>query len=372
MLPAIVLAILVSGGCLALVLNEYWLTAAQEELRSVTQSVALVAARTLANDDLLKLDTEPYQIADQARENVQRHAISQVVHGPVLPVMDVHLASITIDPATGQRESEETDESPNSALVIGRRDRKAGNAVSMLAPLLAGRSFADVDVTVEASVSNLIEGVRTFGPATVPAWPIAILESSSDSKVQTWKKEIEQRQGGDQYAWNPETREVESRSDGLPEILLLPKGPNGTNNCYLVSVGNDFQDDTIERQLKDGWSAEDLSNFGDLFTLKPGPLDLPATDDFSGVPEETLETLIGQVRILLLYTTVSGANGKTGVKVVRMVAGRLMHVATGSGGPQFIVQPAVIATRLAVLDEEAVQRGETTGNPYIYKLSITQ
>lgn len=372
MLPAIALAILVSGGCLALVLNEYWLSSAQEELRGATQSVALAAAQTLASDDLLKTDVDPPRIAIQARESAQHQAIRNFVNGPVLPVMEVHLARVRVDPATGQRNSEETEEFPNSALVIGRRDRAAGNPAPLLAPLLAGRSIADVDVTVEASISNLIDGVRAFGPATVPAWPVAILETSPDSKVQTWVKEIEQRQGVDQYSWNSQTQQVESRPDGLPEILLLPRGQQGTNNFYLVNIGSDFQDDSLERQLKNGWSAADLAPFGEVFSLKPGPIDLPASDNFSGVPEEILRSRIGQVRILLLYSSISSAGGNTGVKVTRMVAGRLMDVSTGSNGPQFIIQPAVIATRLAILDEEAFYRGEADGNPYIYKLSITQ
>lgn len=371
-LPAIVLAMLVSGGCLALVLNEYWLASAQEELRSATQAVALAAARQLASDDLLQQEMDPLQIATNCREQAQQQAIRNPVVGPVLPQMDVHLGRVVFDPATGNRQTLETDYSPNTVIVIGHRDRSAGNPVSLLAPLLAGRSAADVTVTVEASITNLVDGLRPFGAATVPAWPLAVLEVSSDSKVQTWTKEIEQRQGTDHFRWNDQTQQVEEQADGLPEILLKPKGQQGTNNLYLVNIGSGFQDDVLERQIQYGWSGVDLEPYEGTFSLKPGPLDLPATDNLSGVPDETLRTQMGQVRIFLLYSMTTTTEGNINVHVTRMVAGRLMNVSASTEGPQYVIQPAVVATRTALLDEEALYQGETTGNPYIYRVSITQ
>jgi len=372
LLPATALAILVSGGCLALVLNEYWLTSIQEELRTATQSVALAGAQALANDDLLKLDVEEHQIADQAREIAARQSMRNFVAGPTLPRMDVHIGRITLDPLTGRQESVETDLAANSVLVVGHRDRSRNNPVMMLAPLLAGRSVADVTVTAEASISNLIQGVRAFDKATVPAWPMAILEVSSDSKVQTWTKEIEQHQGLDHFSWNADTQQVESHPDGLQEITLLPAGKQGNNNLYLVDIGNELQDQALERQFRDGWTAEDLAEFGEVFSFQPGPLNLPASQDFAGVPIDTLRTQIGQVRIVLLYSSTTGTKGTLSVQATRMVAARLMDVSRGSQGPQFIMQAAVVATRTAILDEEALYRGETQGNPYLYKLSITQ
>ncbi|WP_437224860.1 hypothetical protein SH661x_003813 [Planctomicrobium sp. SH661] len=373
LLPGIVLAILICGGCMALVFNEYWLTNVQEELRTSTQAVALAAAQGLASDDLLKPEVDPYAISDRVREIADEQANRNQVGGPQTGRMEVHLGRVLFDPATGQQETIETDEYPNSVVVIGHRDRSRNNPVAMLAPLLSGRSVADVTVTAEASITNLIAGLRAFGPVDVPAWPIAILESSSDSKVQTWNKEIELRQGSDLFSWNAETQTVEEAPDGLPEILLLPKGQQGTNNAYLVDIGNGLQDAEIDRQIHDGWSAEDLSGFGEYFSLQQDPLDLEATDKFSGGPMEALESQIGQLRILLLYSTVSGGkDGKTQVKVTRLVAGRLMHLSENREGPQLTFQPGVIVTRTAVLDEEALYQGDAQGNPYIYKLSITQ
>ncbi|WP_437186186.1 hypothetical protein SH668x_003328 [Planctomicrobium sp. SH668] len=371
-MPAIAIAFLVSGSCMALVLNEYWLSGIQEELRSSTQTAALAVARELVTDDLLKLDP-PQSPAVLAREKLATLQEMNSGRSSTMPEMELHLGRAILDPSTGQTHKLETDNQPNSVVVIGHRDRSRSNPVNMLIPLLTGRPTADVTCTSEASVTNLIEGFRPFGPVDVPGWPIAILESSSDEKVQTWKSQIELRHGTDFYSWNAETQTVENSSDGIPEILLQPRGDNGTNNCYLVDVGSSLQDPAVNRQFEEGWSVEDLSGFGDVFSFKSGPLDLAASNDFSGVPEDAMQESLGQVRVLMLYSKMSKADQDgIAVEAVEFVAGRLMHVSQGKNGPEFVFQPAVLTTRTAVLDEDALYRGETFGNPYIYKVSITQ
>lgn len=371
-LSGITIAIVVCGLCMALVFNEYWLTSAQEELRTATAAVALAAGRELATDDLLKSEVDPYAAANRLRLVASQQATRNQVAGPVLPEMEVHPGKIVFDPLTGQQQTLETDYEPNAVIVIGRRDRSASNPVQMLIPGLTGNRAADVTVTVEVSVSNLIEGVRPFGAVDVPAWPMAILESSPSDTVQTWVREIEQRQGTDHYRWNEETKTVEEESDGIPEILLQPVVEQGISNLYLVDLGSGLQDDQLQRQFKEGWSVEDLAEFGEVFSLKPGPLPLRASNDFSGTPEDVLQQEIGQARIMLLYNEVTSKEGQTSVNVNRMVAARLMAIEKTDNGPMFVMQPAVVVTRTAVLDEDALYAGESTGNPYIYKIAITQ
>lgn len=371
-LGGITIAIVVCGLCMALVFNEYWLASAQEELRTATTAVALAAGRELATDDLLKEDVDPYAAANRLRVVAARQATKNVVAGPVLPEITVHPGRVAFDPLTGQQQTLETDYDPNAVIVIGRRDRSANNPVQMLIPGLSGNRAADVNVTVEVSVTNLIEGVRPFGAAHVPAWPIAILESSPSDTIQTWVRQIELRQGTDQYRWNEETKSVEEEPDGIPEILLQPIVSQGINNLYLVDVGNGLQDEHLVRQFKDGWSSDDLSPFGEVFSFKQGPLELDATSDFSGAPEDVLRQEIGQARIVLLYTGVTSKDGRTTVDVNRMVAARLMDIRDTKEGPQFVMQPAVVVTRTAVLDEDALYSGEPAENPYIYKIAITQ
>jgi hypothetical protein len=372
------IALLVCGGCLALVLNEYWLTIAQEELRTVAQCAALAGAHELACDDLLKKDADPLSISQHAREAAEKIARENQVAGVLNTHLDIRLAQIEIDPNTGYANVNETEEFPTSMLVRARRDYWSHNPIPLLAPYLAGRPAADVAATCEASVCNLISGVRPIGPGCVPAWPLAVLEMSPDQQVQTWTRQIELHQGNDNFSWDKEQQQVISEADGLPEIVLTSRNKNGPGNLMLVDVGTGLNENFLDDQFRDGWSSEDLESFGGEFSLLNGSLMLPGSSDLDGAPVENLKTQIGQARILLLYlphtksnTTQSQTTGND-IQITRLVAGRIMEVTTGKNGTTIILQPAVVATRTAMLDEEALYSGQTQGNAYIYRLAVTR
>jgi hypothetical protein len=146
----------------------------------------------------------------------------------------------------------------------------------------------------------------------------------------------------------------------------------------LVDVGTGLNENFLDDQFRDGWSSEDLESFGGEFSLLNGSLMLPGSSDLDGAPVENLKTQIGQARILLLYlphtksnTTQSQTTGND-IQITRLVAGRIMEVTTGKNGTTIILQPAVVATRTAMLDEEALYSGQTQGNAYIYRLAVTR
>ncbi len=369
LMPAVAIALFVCGACLALVLNQYWLSDAQEELRTAAESAALAGALRLASDDRLKEDYDSEQVADHVREAVQRQAGLNQVSGPVQARVDVHLGKVHIDPLTGYREQEETDQDPTNVLVVAHRDSRRGNPVGMIAPAFTGRPAADVRLTAEASICNLISGLRPVGAGRIPAWPIAILEFSSDDKVPTWRSQIEQKGGADDYCWDADRRTVTLESDGIREITLTLSA--GGNAC-LIDVGPGFSEDSLERQFRQGWSSEDLADLGGEFSLQQGDNKFPAETDLGDFDPDVLERQIGVARITLLYSGLETDKRGTTATVSRMVGTRLMAVHKIEGQVQLVVQPAVIATRTAVIDEDALYSGETNGNPYIYKISLTQ
>ncbi|SFJ16663.1 hypothetical protein SAMN05421753_11641 [Planctomicrobium piriforme] len=372
-MPAIAIAFLVCGALLALVLNQYWLSGAQEELLTATQAAALAGARELACDDRLKEDFDARHNADHVRQVIEDQSFANQVAGPLTAKLEVHLARVTVDPETGQQESEESDDDPNAVLVIGHRDRSTSNPVALVGSVFTGRTAADVTVNVEASVSNVIDGVRPVGAGDVPAWPIAILEASPDDRIPSWVNQIEMHQGTDRYRWDAEKHEVVEEPDGLPEMTLTPQGENVATNVYLVNIGTGFDTDQLVQQMRDGWSTSNLEDLNGEFTFAEGPVDLEADSDFDNDAGDELQRQIGQARIVLLYSKVlPGQDGLPMVQTTRFVAARLMAVMGEGKNLQFIVQPAVVATRTAMLDEEALQQGDSQGNPYIYKISITQ
>ncbi|WP_437206474.1 hypothetical protein [Planctomicrobium sp. SH664] len=379
LLPAYAIAILVAGGCLAWVLNLLWLSSTQEELRTLAQAVALSAAQSLASDELLKASPDGTLPAQAARERADEMLADDPLTRRALssrqaPLLDLRLGRTTYDPSTGDQESEETDEFPTSALVISHRDENHQNPVQVFLPYLMGQPTANVNVTAEASISNRIKGLHPPAAAAVPAWPIGVLEKSADPRQPTWKRDIEERQGADNYAWDAKTREVLEEADGLTEITLVPRPKEGAGNAVIVDIGSQLRDDILQRQFHDGWRLEDLESFGGEFSLQGGPLPVDCTNDFTGMPQAELENQIGIPRIIVLYEPLKELNdqGVGKVKCVRLAAGRIMAVHSGEEGLQIVLQAAVVATRTAVLDEDALYQKDAVGNPYIYKLSVTQ
>jgi len=372
-MPAIAVALFVCGACLALVLNQYWLSDAQEELRTVAQSAALAGAQQLACDDLLKPDFDSYENADHVRLAVENQSQRNQVSGPVPARLEVRLGKIVIDPVTGQQHAEETDDFPTNVLVAAHRDRRRGNPVGLMAPAFVGQSGADVTATTEASICNVISGVRPVGAGNVPAWPIAILETSDDERLPCWTRQIEQRLGTDEYGWDSSNHAVISGPDGLPEITLTQQTDDQPGNVCLVDIGSGWNEEILDRQFREGWSSEDLEDWGGEFVFDTPSILLPGKQSLRDIDLSLLEQQLGMARILFLYERLSEATGDdVQVHVTRLVGARLMAIHKEEGTIQLIFQPAVIATRTAVIDQEALSRGETRGNPYIYKISLTQ
>lgn len=376
-MPAIAVALFVCGACMALVLNEYWLSNALEETRSAAEAAALAGAQQLVTDDNLKPDFDSEHHADHVRFVIESLIRETPVFGPHVATVDIRLGKTEYDPETGHTDSIETDEDPTSVLVTVHRDRRSGNPVGMIAPAFTGQPGADVAVTANASVCNVIDGVRPVSIGTVPAWPIAILEKSPDDSVPAWALMIEAREGADQYGWDATNHQVVEGPDGLPELTLSLPGKDGVGNMVLVDIGAGLADDVLMRQFQSGWSRDDLAERDGQFSMQNAPFPMNASTTFSNEIESELEKQIGKPRIALLYSTIvppgRGRSQRNGlnVEVTRMVGLRLMAVDHTPGGIKLVVQPAVISTRTAVVDEDALYRGATQGNRYIYKLGLT-
>src|SRR5690606_7855928 len=139
-----------------------------------------------------------YENGDHVRLAAENQSQRNQVCGPVPARSEIRLGKMLTDSLTGRQLADETDEFPTSVRVAAHRDRRRGNPVGLMAPAFVGRTGADVTATTEASICNLISGVRPVGAGKVPAWPIAILETSDDERLPCWTRQIEQRLGTDE------------------------------------------------------------------------------------------------------------------------------------------------------------------------------
>lgn len=385
LLPAIAAAILTVGCCLALVLDRLWLDAARGELRTAVEAAALAAAARLVDDERINEAVEPEGLAEAARQAAAEAAAGNLVAGLPLSIDPtlgghVHLGRYVLHAQSGQYHFLETEYFPTAVHVEGARSRAVGNPVARLFAGLTGEAGGDAVAAATAVLSNTVVGLRPSGGMPVPAWPLAVYERDpAGERRDTWEAAIEQGLGPDQYAFDRETNRVHAGGDGLPEITLHFRAPGDQPedpNVWMIDVGNGLTPDQLAQQVRRGWSAADLSQLGGELRVDAGNLALEGASEVDSLTAEALTEMIGQKRIVLLYSAHAPRKGGGGAVVIsRLAAGRIMAVEASPGGAvTLVLQPAVLATRTALLADSPspLSADEDAGNPYLYKISLTQ
>ena len=384
LLPAIAIAILTVGCCLALVLDRLWLDAARGELQTAVEAAALAAAGRLADDERINLNVEPHYLTAAAELAAEQAAGMNRVAGRPIALSSGGANGITfgryqVNLENGAYEFIETNELPTTVRVRLEHSRSLGNPVARLFSGLTGEVGGDAFAKAEASLSNLIAGVRPFEGGPVPAFPLAIYEQDpTGERTDTWIAQIESGGGGDNWTFNHDSRQVEQGPDGLPEMVLHPMPPRGEPheaNFQLLNIGNGLIEDELVRQFEGGWRVGDLADYGGELRVD----DLtPPIECSAEVFEPTVEAclrMIGQKRLVLLYVNHQASSGDLGeITPTRLAAIRIMAVeADTDGQPQITVQPSVVATRTALALDEVLPPDEAAdlGNPYVYKISLT-
>ncbi len=410
--PAVAIAMLVTMAGLALILDRLWLDAADLELTTAAEAAALAAAGELATDDLMKPNSDISNQLELGRTSAAWIASQNQVAGvPVVldpnPEGDVRYGRLVVDEQEGKVRFEETATTPTTAVVTAQRTRRSSNPVSLFVTGVTGQPFGDVVTRVEASIDNRVCGVRPEEGTPVPAVPLAIWwRDPAGVRLDTWENQIEARKGPDQLGYDTFNHVVTSGADGIPEITLRSgpgRGqPSVSSNMLVVDLGTGLNDKELGRQFITGWTAADLETFGGELRLGPGAsLSVKASTELRHADREGLETLIGEPRICLLYSSVaSSGNGQVQQAIcMRLIAIRILAVRDqGDGSCELIAQPSVVKTKTAILDvpspystenvvpvspyagsagsTAAVATGNasaatTSGNPYIYKLQLT-
>ena len=412
--PAVAVALLVVMAGLALILDRLWLDAADLELTTAAEAAALVAAGELANDELLKPSADPEHRLNMARNSATWIASQNLVAGdPVQldssPEGDIRLGRLVLKEDENKVRFEETASNPATAVVTSLRTRRTSNPVGLFIAGVTGHASGDVATRVEASVDNRVVGLRPLAGVPIPALPIAIwLNDPSGQRPDTWRNQIEARKGQDEFGYDCLNHTVTSGADGIPEMTVRSQaGGSGLNfNAVVVDVGAGLSDKALAAQFAHGFTTEDLATSGgELSIFDNSPQNMPASGEVRHGDRVAMESILGEPRICLLYSTVTpGVTGEiTKATCVRMVAIRILSVKDLSDGScEFVVQPCVIKTRTAIIDAPypystdgvvpvspyltssstpatagatSAASGQTpitnSGHPYIYKLHLT-
>lgn len=409
-MPALALALLAVLGGAALVVDRLALDTAKNELRTSAEAAALAAARELANDDRLRPDFDSVALQMKSRFAAARIAAENYIAGEALtlntePNGDVRFGCLRVDPETGETifvEAEGQDD-PTTVAVHARRTTDRDSAVRLPMRALYAPTDADVVTVAEASINFGVIGLRPVDELSIPTLPLAILSQAIEEHDSTpekspatrnphsknsqpakprrpsaasWVRDIEQRRGTDRFGYDASTGEVTQTSDGIPEITLrtAARSADAKSNAFVLALVGDLTQDSLQRQICEGWSADDLQPLGGELLFGHGPLNLAGLRGVDcNALSSALRKVIGQPRVVFLYDREIGDSQASvaSLQIRKMVAGRVMSVCELSDCEcEIVFQPAVMATRSAVTSSDESEFG-CEKNKYVANLRLT-
>lgn len=165
---------------------------------------------------------------------------------------------------------------------------------------------------------------------------------------------------------------VSSGTDEVLEINIYPDAntnlPSGNRGTVDIGSPNNSTND-LKRQIQYGINAYDLSYFpdGEIKFNSQGTLVLNGDTGISAGIQASLQAIIGQTRIMPIFTTVSGPGNNANYTIVRWVGIRIMAVNL-NGGPNnrhLTVQPTMISTSHGIRTNGAVNIDAVMSQPVL-------
>lgn len=229
-------------------------------------------------------------------------------------------------------------------------------------PHFFGRIFGNDGTSMEAQATAILaRSISGFHTPATAAERIDVLPFALD--ITTWDAMMTQQAMVDDFAYDKLSNTVSSGTDGIFEVNLYPQGTGSPGNRGTVDIGgqNNSTND-IARQIVEGISAADIAELGKPLVLDGGQMTLNGDTGISAGVKDELASIIGQKRIIPLFSSVSG-NGNNAMYIIeRWVGVRILDVKlTGKmSGKRLIVQPAPIISRYAKVDTSG-----TSGSDYV-------
>lgn len=219
-----------------------------------------------------------------------------------------------------------------------------------------GTGSAQLEVSATAALLPAV-GYRLLSnsAATSPILPIAF-------DLPSWNALLAGT-GSDNYSYNAVTGAVTSGPDGIKEIDLYPYGNQALTpgNRGTVNLGPPNNSTAIlNRQIQYGLNASDLAYFNGFVRTDQGALLLKGNPGLSAGIKSSLTAIIGQPRVLPIFTSVTGQGNNTTYTVSQMVGIRILNVNLTGGSKSVVAQPAI------VVDSSLFSGTSTSTNQNIY------
>jgi len=384
--PLVVGALLVAMCGLALILDRMWLEATRLELHTAAEAAALAGARELASDQRLRPDVDGQQLSDDATQSAVFASLANRAAGQPVQIAEADITFSDTAAASTSDAGLATDQAslPDLIRVQAHRTRFRGNPVALFISQLTRQPYGDAVGQAAAKIDAHVIGLRPVSGSAIPALPLAIWKlDPTGQRTDTWQAAIEQRKGRDDYGYDAATGSVTTGGDGLPELTLKSArrdGPVSVANLQLLDIGTHFDEPKLQRQIRTGWLPEDLTNWNGEFRLTTAAKSSDSLT-LSGMPylesgdRDAFDEVVGAARVALIYDSAAAAEHARvqQVQCTRMVAIRVLQVQDQADGScQMIIQPAVLATRTALVDPAQSAEESTPSLAYVYRLELTR
>ena len=220
----------------------------------------------------------------------------------------------------------QTDESTkyNAVHVLVRKDHSLNGEVPYFFARIFGLQGQMLNADATAAIVRDVNGFRVPADGS----NIELLPFALD--LETWES-WNAGNGSDDWTWDAGSKHVSSGHDGKLEVNLYPQGTGSPGNRGTLDVGgcNNSTSD-IARQIVDGISPADMAALAasgrQLEFNCEGELDLNGDTGISAGVKDELASIIGQPRIVPVFSQVVGPGNNAEYTIVKWIGIRIMDV----------------------------------------------
>ncbi|HEY2415538.1 MAG TPA: TadG family pilus assembly protein [Pirellulaceae bacterium] len=170
--------------------------------------------------------------------------------------------------------------------------------------------------------------------------------------------------GSDDWSYNASTKTVSAGSDGVKEVNLYPQGTGSPGNRGTVDIGSSNNSTAdIARQIVYGINSSDLAHLGGSIQFNSsGVLHLNGDTGISAGVKDELASIIGQPRMIPIFSSVVGPGNNADYTIVKFVGIRILDVKlTGSMSTKHVtIQPCNVVIKGGIYSSGA------TTTQYVY------
>ena len=365
-IPLVAALMVVLFGFIAFSVDIGYIAKSRQELQTAADAAALAGANQLLNRSALQGSYSTTATIAAVQTSAQQYAAQNASAG-----VSVQLNANSANDAGGDivcgtianpRDPSGTfvaSASPvfNAVQITAHRNSQTNGSLRLFFANMLGTTFADLSATATAVNDQNIQGFKigASGAQTSKLLPFAL-------DVDTWSQVVA-GSGPDAYTYVPATQSVGSGSDGITEVNLYPYNKLTAGNFGTVNLGQSNNGTSIlDRQILNGPNASDLAGLGGQVALgSDGTLDLVGNPGISAGMSSSLQSIIGQPRIILLYQSPVQGNGANAQYTIVGFAGVIIADVQLKGGNKSVtIQPEIVQ------DPTAYGGGPTTSSRYVY------